>query len=78
MEAAVGLFRSGEKGEELKMEDLPGEGNITGGTFPARIWTAYMKVALEKFRVEDFPEAANINPDADPPPPPPPPATTSA
>ena len=69
LQAAVGLFRSGKKGEELKMEDLPGEGNITGGTFPARIWTAYMKVALEKTDVEDFPKPANINPDADPPPP---------
>ena len=76
LQAAVGLFRSGKKGEELKMEDLPGEGNITGGTFPARIWTAYMKVALERTDVEDFPKPANINPDADPPPPPPPPPTT--
>ena len=45
------------------------DGNITGGTFPARIWTAYMEVALEGTEVEHFPEPADINKDADPPPP---------
>ena len=73
LEAAVGLYRSGKDGEELQMEDLPEDGNITGGTFPARIWTAYMEKALEDTKVVQFPEPAGINKDADPPPP-----TTSA
>ena len=34
LETAVGLYRSGKDGEELQMEDLPEDGNITGGTFP--------------------------------------------
>ncbi|MGL5928236.1 MAG: penicillin-binding transpeptidase domain-containing protein, partial [Dermatophilaceae bacterium] len=68
---AVGLYRSGAKGEELQMEDLPSSGDITGSTFPARIWTAYMEAALDGTEEIDFPEPANINRDADPPPPPP-------
>ena len=47
LQAAVGLYRSGKDGEELPMEDLPNAGSITGGTYPARIWTAYMKAALD-------------------------------
>ena len=69
LQAAVGLYRSGKDGEELQMENLPNAGDITGGTFPARIWTAYMKEALEGTDVEQFPKPANINKDADPPPP---------
>ncbi|GAA4409074.1 hypothetical protein GCM10023168_27300 [Fodinibacter luteus] len=67
---AVGLYRSGEDGEELAMEDLPESGDITGGTYPTRIWTAFMEDALEGVDVEQFPEPANINKDAAPPPPP--------
>jgi membrane peptidoglycan carboxypeptidase len=69
LQAAVGLFRSGKGGKELQMEDLPNAGNITGGTYPARIWTAYMKRALEGSKVVPFPEPAGVNRDADPPPP---------
>jgi membrane peptidoglycan carboxypeptidase len=62
--AAVGLYRSGPDGEELPMENLPDSGDITGGTFPVRIWTAYMQTALEGTDVVEFPEPANINKDA--------------
>ena len=86
LQAAVGLYRSDKDGGELPMEDLPNAGSITGGTYPARIWTAYMKAALDGSKVVPFPEPAGINKDADPPPPttiaPPttsaPPTTTSA
>jgi membrane peptidoglycan carboxypeptidase len=64
------------------MENLPNAGNITGGTYPARIWTAYMKAALKGSKVVAFPKPAGINKNADPPPPPttraPAPPTTSA
>src|SRR4029079_5776139 len=70
LQAAVGLYRSGPGGKELPMENLPNAGNITGGTYPARIWTAYMKAALEGSKMVPFPEPAGINKDADPPPPP--------
>ncbi len=78
--AAVGLYRSGPDGEELPMEDLPDSGDITGGTYPARIWTAYMETALEGTDVVEFPEPANINKDAKnrPAPTSKPPTTTSA
>ena len=90
---AVGMYRSDpDTGDELRMEDLENAGSITGGSYPARIWTAYMKAALDGTEVQDFPEPANINEDALPPPPPPqpeqptqapettsaPPSTTSA
>ena len=81
LETAVGLYRSGKNGEELPMENLPNAGNITGGTYPARIWTAYMKAALEGTKVVPFPKPAGINKNADPPPPTTtqaPPTTTSA
>ncbi len=88
LQAAVGLYRSGKGGKELPMENLPNAGNITGGTYPARIWTAYMKAALKGTKVVPFPEPAGINKNADPPKPtttaPPttatsaPPTTTSA
>jgi membrane peptidoglycan carboxypeptidase len=61
---AVGLYRSGPDGEELKMENLPDSGDITGGSYPTRIWTAYMKAALDGTKVERFPEPANINKNA--------------
>ena len=69
LQAAVGLYRSDKDGGELPMEDLPNAGSITGGTYPARIWTAYMKAALDGSKVVPFPEPAGINKDADPPPP---------
>ena len=69
LQAAVGLYRSGKNGEELPMENLPNAGSITGGTYPARIWTAYMKAALEGSKVVPFPKPAGINKNADPPPP---------
>ncbi len=65
---AVGLYRPGPDGEELSMKDLPGGvGTINGGSYPARVWAAYMKVALEGTEVIAFPPPANINPDATPP-----------
>jgi membrane peptidoglycan carboxypeptidase len=69
LQAAVVLYRSDKDGGELQMENLPNAGNITGGTYPARIWTAYMKAALKGTKVVKFPEPAGINKDADPPPP---------
>jgi len=70
LQAAVGLYRSGKGGKELPMENLPNAGNITGGTYPTRIWTAYMKAALDGTKVVKFPTPAGINKNADPPPPP--------
>ncbi len=76
---AVGLYRPGPDGEELTMKDLPdGVGTINGGTYPAQVWAAYMKVALEGTDIVPFPSAANINPGANPPAPKPTASSTSA
>ena len=34
--------------------------SVTGGTFPAKIWTAFMKGALKGQEVMDFPAPSNI------------------
>ena len=55
--ASVALFR------DSASESLNGIGgltSVTGGTFPARIWTAFMKGALKGQEVMDFPAPSNI------------------
>ena len=55
--AAVALFR------DSASESLNGIGgltSVTGGTFPARIWTAFMKGALKGEPIMSFPAPANI------------------
>ena len=55
--ASVALFR------DSASESLNGIGGITsvtGGTFPARIWTAFMKGALKGEPVMTFPAPANV------------------
>ena len=55
--ASVALFR------DSASESLNGIGgltSVTGGSFPARIWTAFMKGALKGQPVMSFPAPANI------------------
>ena len=55
--ASVALFR------DSASESLNGIGgltSVTGGTFPARIWTAFMKGALKGEPVMTFPAPANV------------------
>jgi membrane peptidoglycan carboxypeptidase len=55
--ASVALFR------DSASESLNGIGgltSVTGGTFPAKIWTAFMKGALKGQPVMDFPAPSNI------------------
>ena len=55
--ATVALFR------DSASESLNGIGgltSVTGGTFPARIWTAFMKGALKGEPVMSFPAPSNI------------------
>src|SRR5665647_3309366 len=49
---------------------------VTGGTYPVRIWTAFMKGALKGEKVIDFPPRVGVG-DTLLPPPPPPPTTTA-
>ena len=55
--ASVAFFR------DSASETLNGIGgltSLTGGTFPAKIWTAFMKGALKGQEVMDFPAPSNI------------------
>jgi len=55
--ASVALFR------DSASESLNGIGgltSVTGGTFPARIWTAFMQGALKSQPKMSFPEPANV------------------
>jgi membrane peptidoglycan carboxypeptidase len=55
--ASVALFR------DSASESLNGIGgltSVTGGTFPAKIWTAFMKGALKGEPIMSFPAPANI------------------
>ncbi len=55
--ASVALFR------DSASETLNGIGgltSVTGGSFPARIWTAFMKGALRGEPITDFPAPSNI------------------
>lgn len=63
---AVGLYWPGPTGQELEMKDIGGLSEITGGSFPATIWTAYMRAALQGVDVAEFPEPAYVNKDVAP------------
>ena len=56
--ASVGLYRD-SGGNPVSLRGLGGVGEVTGGSFPVRIWTAFMKGALDGTKVERFPEPAN-------------------
>ena len=55
--ASVALFRDSAS---ESLNGIGGLNSVTGGTFPARIWTAFMKGALKGEPVMDFPAPANI------------------
>ncbi|MDO5503468.1 MAG: transglycosylase domain-containing protein, partial [Actinomycetia bacterium] len=58
LETAVGMFED-ENGTPVAMTEVPGwEGGVTGGSIPVRIWTEYMKIALEGTEIIPFPEPA--------------------
>lgn len=60
LSTAVVLFRPDEQGILQPMNGVGGLSSVTGGSFPARIWTAYTGAALEGEPVQEFPEPANI------------------
>ena len=55
--ASVALFR--DSASET-LNGIGGLNSVTGGTFPAKIWTAFMKGALKGQPVMDFPAPSNI------------------
>mgnify|MGYP000072370923 CR=1 FL=1 len=55
--ASVALFRDSAS---ESLNGIGGLNSVTGGTFPAKIWTAFMKGALKDQPVMSFPAPANI------------------
>ena len=81
LSAAVGIYQ----GDGTKSITVKNFGEVTGGTIPVRIWTAFMKGALQGQKVIDFPPRAGVGDNAIPvpttapttPPPTTPPPTTA-
>jgi membrane peptidoglycan carboxypeptidase len=58
LSAAVAMY----KGDgTVPMQNIGGFQGLTGGTYPTRIWTAFMQGALQGSPVEDFPPRAGVN-----------------
>jgi membrane peptidoglycan carboxypeptidase len=55
--ASVALFRDSAS---ESLNGIGGLNSVTGGTFPTKIWAAFMKGALKDQPVMDFPAPANI------------------
>ena len=58
--AAVMLVKDGKDGNPVSMSGVGGLRTVTGGSFPARIWTAFMRGALQGQPVEQFVAPANL------------------
>ena len=54
--AAVMFVKEDAKGIPVTLRGTGGLTTVTGGSFPARIWTAFMKGALKKLPVSNFVE----------------------
>ena len=52
--AAVMLVKDGSDGQPVSLSGTGGLDTVTGGSFPASIWTAFMRGALEGVAVSDF------------------------
>jgi membrane peptidoglycan carboxypeptidase len=66
---AVGIYKGdGSQQKKNQMDDIPGVGELTGGTVPVRIWTDFMEAALKGMPVADFPPREGIGDDQLPPP----------
>jgi membrane peptidoglycan carboxypeptidase len=72
LSAAVGIYQ----GNGTKTITVDGIGEFTGGKYPVRIWTAFMKGALQGQKVMSFPTRVGVGDDSLPPPPPVPTKTT--
>jgi membrane peptidoglycan carboxypeptidase len=57
---AVAMFRPNSDGSLQSMAGVGGMASVTGGSFPARMWTAYMSAALKGTPVVPFPKPAYI------------------
>jgi membrane peptidoglycan carboxypeptidase len=66
---AVGIYKGdGSQQEKNRMDNIPGVGELTGGTVPVRIWTDFMEAALRGMPVAEFPPREGIGDEQVPPP----------
>jgi membrane peptidoglycan carboxypeptidase len=63
LSAAVGIYQGSGPSAGTKSIKVAGINEVTGGTYPVRIWTAFMKGALEGQKVIDFPSRAGVGDD---------------
>ncbi len=65
---AVAMYNVGPHGEQMTL--TIGGRDVTGGSWPAQVWTAYMTSALKNAKVVDFPSPVNgglaVNPSPSP------------
>ncbi len=54
--AAVLMAKEDENGTPISMSGVGGLDTVTGGSFPARMWTAFMTAALGNSPVQKFPK----------------------
>ena len=66
LSAAVAFYREGRNGEELSLDGVGGRDPFFGGGYPAEIWTAFARGALEGEPVQQFPAPAGIGQTAAP------------
>ncbi len=56
LSTAVLMAKEDKDGIPVSLSGTGGLSTVTGGSFPAAIWTAFMTAALDGLPVEDFPE----------------------
>ena len=67
LSTSVVLFRTGPDGKTRRsMNGVGGLARVNGGSFPAAIWTAYMRAAVKCMPVEQFPAPPVTAPTATP------------
>ncbi len=69
LSAAVGMFRDAN-GTPMSLNGVGGLARVTGSSYPARIWAAFMKAALNGQQRESFPPRTPMGQILNPPPPP--------
>lgn len=60
LSTAVVLFNTDDEGNPQSIGSFGGRGEITGGTFPAAMWSNYMRAAMQGEPVERFAKPANV------------------
>ena len=60
LSAAVGFYREDAAGKPADMDGVGGLETFFGGRYPAQVWTAFMKAALEGEEVLEFPKRSEV------------------